>query len=79
MINGVSSAASGCIPHQLTQATIHNLMVDVDAVTGQIAVYADGVFVTVFQASTANRHGQSGLIDGNSGAYFDNFQLRASR
>jgi len=51
----------------------YNLKVDADAVTGELAVYLDDVYLYTYTASTQNRLGRSGVVTGNAGGYFDNF------
>ena len=55
----------------------YNLKVDVDSTNGEIGVYVDEVKVITHTLVKTNRSGRTGLMNGNSGTYFDNFKLKA--
>jgi hypothetical protein len=48
---------------------------DANSETGNIDFYVGGVYVFTYTAHTNSRTGLSGLIAGNDGAYFDNFEV----
>jgi hypothetical protein len=76
IFNG-GSASFDCLPYFLEQATVHQLGVEADGATGLLNITVDHAFFATYQAQNPNRIGQSGLYDGNSGAYFDNVGLTA--
>lgn len=61
--------------HISTEETWHQLVVDADSTSGLLTVSLDNSFFFTHQTSTATRTGQSGLISGNSGGDFDNFEI----
>lgn len=52
-----------------------DLKVEANSTTGELNVYADGVYKFTHQLNTLQSIGQSGLITGNAGGYFDNFSI----
>ena len=55
--------------------TWYNLKVVVDSVNGNLDVYLDNSYLFTYPVSTLNRFGQSGVMNGNAGGYFDNFSI----
>lgn len=55
--------------------TWFNLRVVADSVTGNLAVYVDGVYLFTHPASTPYRTGLSGVNSSNEVGYFDNFRV----
>ncbi len=53
----------------------YDLKADVDSISGDISVYVNGVNVFTHHLVTTNRSGRTGLWNGNSGSYFDDFKL----
>jgi hypothetical protein len=51
------------------------LKVDANSVSGELNIYADGVYFTTYNVKTQNRSGRTGVINGNAGGYFDDFKL----
>lgn len=52
-----------------------NLKVDANSSTGELNVYVDNVYVLTHFPTTTHRTGQTGVIHGNAGGYFDNFMI----
>jgi hypothetical protein len=53
----------------------YDLKVDADSVSGDLAVYLDGVYLFTHHTSNPYRTGLSGVWSGNGIGYFDNFRL----
>jgi hypothetical protein len=51
------------------------LHVDADSKKGELVVYVNDSYLFTYYATTPNRSGLSGLMDGNAGVYFDDFRL----
>lgn len=62
-------------PSVLTCAILCNLKVIADDVTGKLDIYLNDVYDLTYTVLTTYRTGQSGLLSGNAGGYFDNFSI----
>jgi len=49
--------------------------VEADSVSGDLRVFINNEYIFTYHTLTPNRSGQSGLMNGNSGSYFDDFKL----
>jgi hypothetical protein len=58
---------------EANENTWYTLKVDADATSGDLIVYLDDAYLFTHNVTTPNRTGQTGVFDGNSGGYFDNF------
>jgi len=72
-INGGGSNRDKTYP--LIYNNWYDLKVIADSVSGNIDLYIDGVLELTYQLPTNNRIGQTGLLTGNSGGYFDDFKV----
>lgn len=52
-----------------------NLKVEANNLTGMLDVYIDNDYVLTHLLTTTHRVGQTGLIHGNAGGYFDDFSI----
>ena len=59
----------------LANDTWYDLRVVANSTTGDLDIYLDGNYLFTRTAPTPNRSGQSGVINGNAGGFFDNFSL----
>lgn len=57
--------------------TWYDLKVEADSVSGGLKVYLDGEYQFTHTVLTPIRIGQSGLVSGGAGKYFDNFKIKA--
>lgn len=55
-----------------------NLKVEANSTNGDLNVYADGAYFATHHLVTSHRTGQSGIVTGNAGAYFDDFILSSN-
>lgn len=58
-----------------SDVTWYNLKIVADSVSGNLDVYINNVYLFTHTATTTNRTGQSGVVNGNAGGYFDNFSI----
>lgn len=73
-INGVTYGVHFPYP-SLANDTWYDLKVDADSTSGDIKVYLDGNYLLTYTATAPIRTGQSGVLNGNAGGYFDNFTI----
>lgn len=71
--DGVSKSVS--FPYQYLENTWYNLKVNANSASGELKVYIDNTYLFSYTVSTTTRIGQSGINNGNSGGYFDDFIL----
>ncbi|QQS38533.1 hypothetical protein IPM62_04070 [Candidatus Woesebacteria bacterium] len=74
--NGVSSVTK--YPYLSAYSTWYTFKTFADSDSGNIDVYVNGVKLFTHHATTTKRDGKSGLMNGNSGSFFDNFRLTAN-
>ncbi len=74
IINGVGYATFYPYDINYNDNLWYTLKVEADSISGNILVYVNDVYLFTYTATTPNRTGQTGLINGNSGGYFDNFK-----
>jgi hypothetical protein len=55
----------------------HDMRVEANSLTGQLAVFMDESYLFTYDVTTTHRLGLSGVFSGNSGGFFDNFELSA--
>jgi hypothetical protein len=55
--------------------TWYTMRVDANSLTGEIAIYVDGEYITTHTVATPHRTGLTGLNGGNAGGSFDNFTI----
>ena len=55
--------------------TSDSLKVEANSVSGDLAVYLNNNHLFTHTVTTPNRTGQSGVLNGNNGGYFDNFSI----
>lgn len=55
-----------------------NLKVIANSSTGELNVYVDNIYVLTHVLTTTHRTGQTGVIHGNAGGYFDNFKITSN-
>ena len=53
----------------------YNVKAEVDSESGELNVYINGIKEISQPLTTTKRFGSTGLMNGNSGSYFDNFRL----
>jgi hypothetical protein len=73
-VGGVETYAFYPAP-SLLDYTWHKFKIDVNSTNGEIKIFLDGNYLLTHNAITLNRLGRSGVENGNSGAYFDNFNI----
>lgn len=52
-----------------------NLKVEANSTNGNLDIYADGIYLFTHHLTISNRIGQTGVISGNAGGAFDNFEI----
>lgn len=62
-------------PYARDYSTWYDLRVEADSANGELKVYVDDTYLFTHTVSTVYRTGLSGLFNGNSGGYYDNFRL----
>lgn len=55
--------------------TLDSLKIEANSVSGNLAVYLNNSYLFTHTVTTTNRTGQSGVLNGNNGGYFDNFTV----
>jgi hypothetical protein len=73
-INGIGTGTTYSHPLNYDNAW-HTMRVLVLSGTGDLMVYIDNEYLFTHHTSTTQRTGQSGLMNGNSGGYFDDFMV----
>lgn len=63
-------------PYSVNDNEWVNLKVEANSSTGGLNVYVNNVYVLTHLLTTTHRTGQSGVIQGNAGGYFDNFSIK---
>ncbi len=76
-INGVTYGVHYAYP-SLVNNTWYNLKVDANSTNGDIKVYLDNNYLFTYTATASIRTGQTGVINGNAGGYFDNFAITSN-
>ena len=74
-IEGVRNSTSYPYTINYNDNLWYTLKVKADVISGDLEVYINNVLLFNHQTTTPNRTGQSGLINGNSGGYFDDFNI----
>jgi hypothetical protein len=76
--NGTWHSTPYFYPFSINENRWVNLKVEVDSSNGEIDVYIDNEYVLTHQLTTSHRMGQTGVIHGNAGGYFDNFMITSN-
>jgi hypothetical protein len=66
------------ISNAIGNNTWHELRVDANSVSGEVAVYLNGANLSGYQAETPHRTGRSGVFSGNAGVSYDDFRIVSS-
>lgn len=62
-------------PYEVPNKGEQNLKVNVDSISGELAIFINGSHIATHNTSVVLREGLTGLNSGNSGGYFDYFEL----
>jgi len=75
VINGVWTSTLHDFTYSVNENRWVDLKVEANSSNGNLGVYADDNLLFTDHLNTLNRVGQSGLVHGNAGGYFDNFNI----
>jgi hypothetical protein len=76
--NGVWHSTGYLYPYSVNENKWVNLKVEANSLSGGLNVYIDNIYIFNHYLTTSHRIGQTGVVHGNAGGYFDNFMISAS-